>query len=71
MRVSVCVPTVEESLEEKVRIGEPELVETVTQAGVVPLSKSVTVVKPQIEDVADEPYYLLKESSKKGNVTVF
>ncbi len=28
--VSVCVPTVEESLEEKVRIGEPELVDTVT-----------------------------------------
>jgi hypothetical protein len=28
--VSVCFPTVEESLEEKVRIGVPELVETVT-----------------------------------------
>jgi hypothetical protein len=28
--VSVCVPTVDESLEEKVRIGIPELVETVT-----------------------------------------
>ena len=28
--VSVCVPTTDESLEEKVRIGEPELVETVT-----------------------------------------
>jgi hypothetical protein len=28
--VSVCVPTVDESLEEKVRIGEPVLVETVT-----------------------------------------
>jgi hypothetical protein len=27
---SVCVPTVDESLEEKVRIGEPVLVETVT-----------------------------------------
>ena len=28
--MSVCVPTVDESLEEKVRIGEPVLVETVT-----------------------------------------
>jgi hypothetical protein len=28
--VSMCVPTVDESLEEKVRIGLPELVETVT-----------------------------------------
>jgi hypothetical protein len=28
--VSVCVPTVDESLEEKVRIGEPVLLETVT-----------------------------------------
>jgi hypothetical protein len=28
--VSVCVPTVDESLEEKVRIGEPVMVETVT-----------------------------------------
>jgi hypothetical protein len=28
--VSVCLPTVDGSLEEKVRIGEPELVETVT-----------------------------------------
>jgi hypothetical protein len=28
--MSVCVPTVDESLELKVRIGEPELVETVT-----------------------------------------
>jgi hypothetical protein len=28
--VRVCVPTVDESLEEKVRIGVPELVETVT-----------------------------------------
>jgi hypothetical protein len=28
--VSVRVPTVDESLEEKVRIGEPVLVETVT-----------------------------------------
>jgi hypothetical protein len=30
MTVSVCVPTVDESLEEKVRIGVPVLVETVT-----------------------------------------
>jgi hypothetical protein len=28
--VSVCVPKVDESLEAKVRIWEPELVETVT-----------------------------------------
>jgi hypothetical protein len=28
--VSVCVPTVDESFEEKVRIGAPVLVETVT-----------------------------------------
>jgi hypothetical protein len=28
--VSVCVPTVEEELEEKVNIGEPEVVDTVT-----------------------------------------
>ena len=69
--MSVCVPTVEESLEEKVRIGEPELVDTVTQAGVAPFSCSVTVVKPQIEDVVDEPYNLLTESFKKGYVTVF
>ena len=54
--VSMCVPTVDESLEEKVRIGLPELVETVTQDGVVPLSKSVTEVKPQIEEVVDVPY---------------
>ncbi len=54
---NVCVPTTVESLEEKVRIGEPELVETETQAGVAPLSFNVTVVKPQIEDVLDDPYY--------------
>jgi hypothetical protein len=28
--VSVCVPTLDDSLVEKVRIGKPELVETVT-----------------------------------------
>jgi hypothetical protein len=28
--VRVCVPTVDGSLEEKVRMGEPELAETVT-----------------------------------------
>jgi hypothetical protein len=28
--VSVCFPSMDGSLEEKVRIGEPELVETVT-----------------------------------------
>lgn len=49
----VCIPTVYEELDEKVRIGEPELDETATQAGVAPLSNSVTVVKPQIEDVVD------------------
>ncbi len=69
--VSVCVPTVDESLEEKVRIGIPELVETVTQDGVKPFSFTVTVVQPQIEDVVDEPYYLFTESFKKGYVTVF
>jgi hypothetical protein len=30
MMLSVCVPTTEEELEEKVRIGEPELVLIVT-----------------------------------------
>ncbi len=69
--VSVCVPQVDESLEEKVRIGVPVLVETVTQAGVAPPSKSVTEVQPQIEDVLDELYNLLAESFKKGYVTVF
>ena len=69
--VSVCVPKVDESLEEKVRIGVPEIVETVTQAGVAPLSWSVTVVQPQIEDVVDELYNLFTESFKKGYVTVF
>ncbi len=69
--VSVCVPTEEESLEEKVRIGEPELVETVTQAGVAPFSCTITVVKPQIEDVEEVPNYLLTESFKKGYVMVF
>ncbi len=69
--VSECIPTVDEELEKKVRIGEPELFETVTQAGVNPLSNSVTVVKPQIEDVVDELYYLFTESFKKGYVTVF
>jgi hypothetical protein len=69
--VSVCVPTVDEELEEKVRIGEPVLVETVTYDGVVPLSSSVTEVKPQIEDALDEPYNLFEESFKKGYVTVF
>jgi hypothetical protein len=37
----------------------------------VPLSKSVTVVSPQIEDVLDTPKYLFTESSKKGYVMVF
>ncbi len=69
--VRVCVPTVDESLEEKVRIGVPELVETVTQAGFVLLSKSVTDVQPQIEDMVDELINLLTESFKKGYVTVF
>ncbi len=69
--VSVCAPTVDQSLEAKVRIWEPELVETVTQNGVAPFSCSVTEVQPQIEDVSDEPYYILIESSKKGYVTVF
>ena len=54
--VSVWVPTIDEELEEKVSIGMPALVETVTQDGVVPLSKSVTEVKPQIEEVVDVPY---------------
>jgi hypothetical protein len=40
----MCVPTVEESLDENVRTGEPELVETVTKDGVAPLSCSVTEV---------------------------
>jgi hypothetical protein len=44
---------------------------TVTYDGVAPLSCSVTVVWPQIEEVADEPYYLFKESSKNGYVRVF
>ncbi len=69
--MSVCVPTVEESLEEKVRTGEPELVEIVTWAGLAPFSCSVTEVKPQIEDVVNGPYYLLTESFKKGYVMVF
>jgi hypothetical protein len=56
--VSVCVPIILTELEEKVRIGVPELVETVTYAGVAPLSSKVTVVKPHIEDVEDVPYYL-------------
>ncbi len=30
LMVSVCVPTVEDELEEKVSIGEPEIVETET-----------------------------------------
>ncbi len=68
--VSVCVPTVDESLEKKVRMGKPELVETVTQAGVAPFSCTVTVVQPQIEDVVDGPNYLFTESFKKGHVTV-
>ena len=67
----VCVPKVDESLEAKVRIWEPELVETVTQDGFTPFSCSVTEVQPQIEDLSDEPYYILIESSKKGYVTVF
>ncbi len=69
--MSVCVPKVDESLEEKVRIGEPEVVETVTQVGVAPPSKNETEVQPQIEDVLDEPYNLFTESFKKGYVTVF
>ncbi len=56
--VSVCVPTIVEEFEEKVRIGVPELVETVTYAGVAPLSSKVTEVKPHIEDVEDVPFYL-------------
>ncbi len=30
LMLRVCIPTVYEELDEKVRIGEPELVETVT-----------------------------------------
>jgi hypothetical protein len=56
--VRVCVPTVDVEIEEKVRIGTPEVVLTVTKVGVVPLSFSVTIVYPQIEDVVDEPYNL-------------
>ncbi len=69
--VSVCIPTVDESLEKKVRIGVPEVVETVTQAGVAPLSCRVTEVQPQIEDKLDELYNLFTESFKKGYVMVF
>lgn len=69
--VSVCVPTLDVELVENVRIGEPVLVETVTKAGVAPLSSSVTVVEPQIEAVVDVPNYLFNESSKKGYSTVF
>jgi hypothetical protein len=36
-------------------IGTPELVLTVTYDGVAELSKTVTVVVPQIEDDVDEP----------------
>ncbi len=68
--VSECVPAVDEELVEKVSIGVPELVETVTQDGVTPLSCSDTVVNPQIEDVEDQPYNLLTESFKKGYDTV-
>ena len=42
--VSVCVPTVDGSLEEKVRICTLELVDTVTYAGLAPVSCSVTEV---------------------------
>ena len=52
-------------------MGEPELDETITQAGVAAISKSVTVVQPQIEDVVVEPYNLFLESFKKGSVTIF
>ncbi len=69
--VRVCVPTVDVEIEEKVRIGTPEVVLTVTQVGVVPLSFSVTIVYPQIEDVVDEPYNLFQESSKKGQLTIY
>ncbi len=69
--VRVCVPTVDVEIEEKVRIGTPEAVLTVTQVGVVPLSFSVTIVYPQIEDVVDEPYNLFQESSKKGQLTIY
>ncbi len=68
--VSVCVPTTEDELEEKVSKLEPELVETVTQSGITSLSNNVTVVKPQIEDMVDVLYNLLSESFKKGYVTV-
>ncbi len=70
LMTSVCIPTVDESLEAKVRIWEPELVETVTQAGVAAFSNRLTVVQPQIEEMLDEPYYLFTESFKKGHVTV-
>ena len=42
--VSVCVPIVDGSLEEKVRMWMVELVDTVTYAGLAPLSCSVTEV---------------------------
>ncbi len=43
---------------ENVRIGLPEIVETVTYAGVTPLSDTVTIVPPQIEEVELDPYKL-------------
>ena len=69
--VSTCVPTSDEELVKKVRIWEPKLVKTVTQVGVVLLSFIEKEVKPQIEYVLDEPYYLFTESFKKGYVIVF
>ena len=64
--LSVCVPIVDESLEEKVKIGGPVLVETETQAGVTPVSKSVTEVQPQIEEVVDVPYCAFFVSETNG-----
>ncbi len=49
-----------------VRTGLPKLVETVTYAGVTPLSDTVTVVPPQIEEVELDPYKSFYESLKNG-----
>ncbi len=64
--VSVYEPTSEEELVEKVRTGYPKLVEAVTYVGVAPLSVSVTVVVPQIEDVVLVPSKSFAVSLMKG-----
>ena len=54
---------------ENVMIGTPELVLTVTYAGVALFSSIVTVVAPQIEDVVEEPYSAFLVSEKNGYIT--